>query len=86
MASATLSTPYTIDPRQSVTIEVSLFKADCDSDSVQAIIVHKDSGGNVIFMDEMKLTGPQVATWIANQEATILNRYMAQKGLTGTVS
>ncbi len=85
MSIATLSSPLTLDPRQAVTLSVRVFKADCDSDEVQAVVVYKDSGGNVIFTDSIQLTGPQVVTWIANQEATILTRYLAQKGLTGTI-
>lgn len=86
MAQATLSSPLTLDPRQAVTLRVRGFKVDDVERAVMVLIDYVDSGGTVIRTDTQKLTGAQVDTWISNQESTLLTRYLAAKGLTGTVA
>ena len=86
MAEATLTAPFTLDPRQATKLRVREFTAEKDGGFVRAIIDYVDADGNVVHTDRFRLTGPQVVTWIANQEATILNRYMTQNSLTGTVT
>lgn len=86
MSQFNLSAPVTLDPRQAVTLHIRVFKADCEANAVHVLIDYRDSAGEVIKTDSLQLTGAQIATWIANQETTILNRYTAAKGMTGTIS
>ena len=86
MSTATLSSPLTLDPRQAVTLRVRGFKVDDVGRAVTVMIEYVDSVGVVIKTDQQKLTGAQVDTWIANQESTLLTRYLAAMGLTGTVA
>lgn len=86
MAEATLSSPLTLDPRQAVKLRVRSMTVDHVARVVGVTIDYVDSGGVVVLTVQRQLTGVQVDTWIGNQEATILNRYLATVGLTGTVA
>lgn len=85
MSIATLTPPVTLDPRMAATLRVRVTNVDHQARVVGVTIDYYDSGGNVIQSVSDQLSGPQVETWIGNQEATILTRYMAAKGLTGTI-
>lgn len=86
MAEATLSAPLTLDPRQATKLRVRVSEVDHITRTVTVLIDHLDSNGNVIHFVRRTLSGPQVETWISNQETTLLNRYMAVANLTGTVA
>lgn len=86
MAEATLSSPFTLDPRQATKLRVREFTAEKEGGFVRAVIDYVDADGNVVHTDRYRLTGAQVVTWIANQEATILTRYLAATSMVGTVA
>lgn len=86
MAEATLTSPLTLDPRQAIKLRVRMFKAEDAAGTVNVVIDYVDSGGIVVKTDSDQLTGAPIATWISNQESTILTRYLAKKGLAGTVA
>jgi hypothetical protein len=85
MAEATLSAPHTIDPRQAVKLRVRTMQVDHIARVVGVTIDYVDAGGVVVYTVQRQLSGAQVDTWIANQEGTILTRYLAVIGLAGTV-
>jgi uncharacterized lipoprotein YmbA len=86
MAEATLDSPHTLDPRQAVKLRVRAMQVDHVARVVGVTIDYVDAGGVVIHTVQRQLSGAQVQTWIANQEATILSRFLAAEGLTGTVA
>lgn len=86
MAEATLSSPLTINPAQAVKLRVRATRVDHVARVVGVTVEYVDAGGNVVHRETDQLSGPQVETWISNQEATLLNRWLARKGLTGTVA
>lgn len=86
MAEAILDAPHTLDPRQATRLRVRSIQADNVARVVGVTIDYLDVGGAVIQTVQRQLTGPQIDTWIANQEGTILTRYLALVGLTGTIA
>lgn len=86
MATATLSAPYTLDPRQAASLRVRAIQVDNVARAVGVTIEYLDAGGVVVQTVQHQLTGAQVDTRIANQEGTILTRYLSLVGLTGTIA
>jgi hypothetical protein len=86
MAEATLDNPLTLDPRQATRLRVRFSEVDHLNRTVTVFIDHLDTNGNVLHFVRRTLSGPQVETWISNQETTLLNRYMAAANLTGTIA
>jgi hypothetical protein len=86
MAQANFTAPVALDPRLATYCKVRHFNADTQGGMVRVTIDWYNASNAVIFTDSFELSGAQVVAWIAAQEATILNRYMAAKGLAGTVA
>ncbi len=86
MAEATLDAPHTLDPRQATKLRVRAMNVDDIARVVQVTIDYLDAGGAVIQTVQRQLSGAQVDAWISSQEGTVLLRYLAAVGLTGTVA
>lgn len=86
MAQATLTSPLTLDPREAVKLKVRVTKVDHTARVVGVTIDYLDASNAVIKTVQRQLSGAQVETWIGNQESTILSRFMAAEGLTGTIA
>lgn len=85
MAEATLDSPHTLDPRQATKLRVRSIRVDNVARTVGVTIDYLDAGNAVVQTVQRQLSGAQIDTWIANQEGTILTRYLALVGLTGTI-
>lgn len=86
MAEATLDAPLTLDSKQATKLRFVDATIDFVGRSVVAKYDMVGTNGAVMAQRYLRITGPQVQTWITNQETTLYTRLLVQLGVTGTVA
>lgn len=85
MAQITLSAPLTLNPTTATKLVVRSTTIEHGAKVISIQVDMVDADGAIVEQRTVQASGAAVATWIANQEATIVARLLAKLGVTGTI-
>ncbi len=86
MAIATLDAPLPLSTLQATKLVLRSTLLEFDAGAVQIRFDLVDATGAVVEQRAITVQTPVVATYVANQQATIYARLLAFLGVTGTVA
>jgi hypothetical protein len=86
MATATLDAPLSLSTLQATKLVIRSAHFEFGAGAVQIRFDMVDASGAVVDQRNITVQGGVVATYVANQEATIYSRLLAFLGVTGTVA